>query len=46
MEDILKKLFNSSKYVLVYDDFNVDMLEKTTIRSRLTNLFNSFNLKQ
>lgn len=45
MEDALKEVFSSSKYIIVCGDFNVNLLEsKDRETIRLLNLFKSFNL--
>lgn len=44
MEDVLKLVFKSKKYILVCGDFNVDLLVDSSMSIKIINLFNSFNL--
>ncbi|XP_052752361.1 uncharacterized protein LOC128200988 [Galleria mellonella] len=44
MEDILKKVFNSIKKIIVCGDFNVDILCNTPTCTKIISLFQSFDL--
>ncbi|XP_047040975.1 uncharacterized protein LOC124645228 [Helicoverpa zea] len=44
MENSLSKLNSTSKSLLVCGDFNVNILESSSLTTRLLNLFKSFNL--
>lgn len=45
MDDILFKVSKSNKTLMICGDFNVNLLETYSLSTRLTNLFNSHNLK-
>ncbi|KAJ8728275.1 hypothetical protein PYW08_016660 [Mythimna loreyi] len=44
MEDVMAKLSNSNKLVIICGDFNVNILENNSESCRFLNLFKSFNL--
>lgn len=44
MEEVLKLLFDTKKQIIVCGDFNVDLLEKSIMHTKLIHLFKSFNL--
>lgn len=44
MEDILNKLFNCKKYIMVRGDFNIDLLRESSLNTNISALFKSFGL--
>lgn len=45
MEDVLRKVTNCNKQVIVCGDFNINLLENSQSSGMLLNLFKSFNLR-
>lgn len=44
MEEVLRRVCNSSKKVVVCGDFNINIIEDSSLSIRFLNLFKSFNL--
>lgn len=44
MEEVLYKLSKSNKQIIISGDFNVDLLENYSLNTRITSLFQSFDL--